>query len=91
MSLARLEKRNEHARVLRDVAEALSEADLHDITAARRNVHLLLVSHNLITAAFAVKRDPGCQSFLEYHAMVSHMRAGGFHRVRRTGGRGLDG
>jgi hypothetical protein len=69
--------------------EAVDIERARDVATARANVRLLLGEHGLFTASFAVRRDPGAQSFVEFHRMVSHMRAGGFHRVRLTGGRGI--
>lgn len=79
-----------HRQIL-DAHEALEAERAADVKVARENARLLLGQHGLFTASFAMRRDPGYQTYREFHTMVSHMRAGGFHRVRENGGRGIDG
>jgi hypothetical protein len=47
----------------------------------------LLAQHDLFYAAFALARNG---AFHDYFMMRGAMLAGGLHRVRLTGGRGID-
>lgn len=73
-----------------DAKEAVIAERARDVRGARENVRLLLGSHGLYTASFAVSRDPQCQSFLEFQRMADRMRWGGFHVVRKTIGLEVD-
>jgi hypothetical protein len=77
--------------VNRQILDALEHAELErakDVVQARADVRVQLGQHGLFTASFATGQDPAA-SFLEFRAIASHMRAGGYHRVRLTGGRGI--
>ena len=78
-----------HRQIL-DAREAAELERARDVHAAREDVRALLGQHGLFNASFAVRCDPA-GPFLEFRRMNSTMRAGGYHRVRLTGGRNLDG
>ncbi len=73
-------------RQIVDAREAVVAEWAQDVRAARENVRLLLGQHGLFTACFAVRRDPGCQSYYEFQRMADRMRWGGYHRMRKTMG-----
>lgn len=72
-------------RIRQDINDAKAgaeEARAEDILSARRNAKLTLALHELHTASFAVSRDPGAQSWVEFEKMKNRMRSGGYHAVR---------
>lgn len=83
------------ALIARGIAEAKDAVDAEraaEIRAARETVRLTLLSNGLINASVAVRTagDAGV-SFNDFKLINDRMRAGGYHRVRLTGGRGIDG
>jgi hypothetical protein len=69
-----------HAQII-GAHEAAQEDRAGEVTRAREKVRLLLGQHGLFFASFAVSRDPAGR-FLEFRAIASRMRAGGFHHLR---------
>lgn len=91
--------RNESISQLRMIAKGIAEAKdaleaerASEIRAARENVRLTLLSQGLVMASVAVRiSGEAGVSFTDFKIFSERMRAGGFHRVRLTGGRNLDG
>jgi hypothetical protein len=77
-------------RQILDAQEALAWERACDVHAARESVRLLLGQHGLFTASFAMRCNAAGE-YLEFDRMAGALRAGGFHRVRLTGGRSIDG
>lgn len=73
-----------------DAVEAVEIERAKAIRAAREEVQTLLDHHQLYIASLATGRCPAT-SYLEFHRMACCIRSGGYHRVRLTGGRNLDG
>lgn len=75
-------------RAIADAKDAVDAERVEDFCAARENVRLVLGSHGLFTASFAMKRDVNSQSYVEFQKMVNRMKSGGYHATRhRLGGR----
>jgi hypothetical protein len=80
------------ARAIADAKEAVDEEHAAEVRAARESVRLKLLSHDLIMASVAVRAGGEAgDSFNDFKLINERMRAGGFHRVRLTGGRNIDG
>lgn len=79
-------------RAILDAKDEVDAARAAEIRTARENVRLTLLSQGLVMASVAVRicGEAGV-SFHDFKSMNEAMRAGGFHRVRLTGGRNLDG
>jgi hypothetical protein len=77
-------------RQILDAHEAAAADRARDARLARDDVRVLLGQHGLFTASFAMRCDVTA-SFFEFDRMRNTLRAGGFHRMRLTGGRTLDG
>jgi len=73
-------------RQIIEAHEAVIAERAKDVRTARDNARLLLGSHGLFTASFAVSRDPGCQSYYEFLRMADRMRWGGYHNTRKAFG-----
>jgi hypothetical protein len=69
-------------RQITDAKAAVEDERGEDVLTARRNAKLVLMSHELHTASFAVTRDPNAQSWVEFEKMKNRMKRGGYHRVR---------
>ena len=75
-----------------EAKDAVDDERAAEIRAARENVRLTLLSNNLIMASVAVRVSGEYgMSFIDFKLINDKMRAGGYHRVRLTGGRNLDG
>jgi molybdenum cofactor biosynthesis enzyme MoaA len=70
------------------IRDELVIEQLREILAERRRVQTILLLHDRLTAASAL-RDSALYTSTEYERIVSIMLAGGHRRVRLTGGRGL--
>jgi hypothetical protein len=80
------------ARGIADAKDAVDAERASEIRAARENVRLKLLSHGLVMASQAVRiNGEAGVSFSDYKLMNDRIRSGGYHRVRLTGGRNLDG
>ena len=84
---------SELMKIARAIAEANDAVHLERceaIVAARESARAMLLLHNLVHASIAM-RTGAAATWSDYKAIADRMRSGGYHRVRLTGGRGLDG
>jgi hypothetical protein len=77
-------------RAIADAHEAAHIERCESIVAARESARSMLLLHNLPRAGAAM-RIGAASTWSDFKLIADRMRAGGYHRVRLTGGRGLDG
>jgi hypothetical protein len=79
--------------IRKQIIAAQEEAQIdreREVAYAREIARAELLVHKLAIASKATK-DGAASAYADFITMAYKMRAGGFHRVRLSGGRGLDG
>lgn len=85
MSLKQLMRWEAMARAARDGLDGRQLVVAEQIQLERDKTRVLLGSHGRFTASFALSRDPGRQTYIEYQRMVERMRGGGARRAVALG------